>query len=726
MPSDLIAERLRIVTGSMAWTVSAASVIDPNGAVTEPSGSIIRAQDGSVWINTDGGAIWTNVSGLSGSVDSAVKSSYVSLQVGITGSVNSLSGTVNARFLDLTGSLISIVSTTNSSLRAGVTASINALSGTINARFVDVTGSLISSIASTNSSLRAGVTASFLGWPSDLSVAGSITGSSVLLTTPGGSNWYLTNAGNLAIGRVGVGSYSEWNYSTGKFTAVFDAGVIGSFTGSGDVTFGRDVSIVRDLRASGNVYLGNAVGDSHVIYGNVNFNGTPGQTAQILGFYQGSPQWIHLSGVGGIGGIGTSGYIPKWSGQYALGDSSMVDGGPGTQVTVENRFAVQAGGGTALANQLVYLNSTGSATPFAFDNATLEILHGQLPFDTTAAARSSYGIKLSAQASRSLGANDLFNYGLWIDTSTDTGANNYGIYVKRGNVVLGETLGFGGTTVGGPFSAWSDVVLNQYPSAFTTTTIKGFTTIHSGTSVAGSITGSGDVSLGRNLSVTNAISGSGYAVGTTAARLLLGRRTFTADGTYTPTAGTKAILVRMVAGAGGGGGASGGNACGGGGAAGTYFEKFFSSVTSATGSVIVGGGGAAGSTAGGNGATGGDTAFAINTVTYVAKGGLGGAGMTTPPGSSVAMGGQRQAGTSTGDVFFQAIGTNSSFINGSYFYAGTGGSNPLGAGGGPTTSTVNATGQPGTGWGGGGGGGQGAAQAGGSGSQGVVLIDEYG
>src|SRR5690242_11512708 len=121
MPSDLIAERLRIITGSMQYTVSAVNVIDPNGVVNEPSGSIVRSQDGAFWINTDGATAWTNcgpsgLAALSGTVNSGIVS---------------LSGTVNSRFVDLTGSVISSVAETNTSLRAGVTASINLIYTTI-------------------------------------------------------------------------------------------------------------------------------------------------------------------------------------------------------------------------------------------------------------------------------------------------------------------------------------------------------------------------------------------------------------------------------------------------------------------------------------------------------------------------------------------------------------------------------------------------------------------
>jgi hypothetical protein len=74
MPSDLRVEKIRLVTGSMEYTISAVTISNPNGVVTEPSGSIIRSQDGRVWVNQNGGTVWAlaghNVNGIlvSGSI----------------------------------------------------------------------------------------------------------------------------------------------------------------------------------------------------------------------------------------------------------------------------------------------------------------------------------------------------------------------------------------------------------------------------------------------------------------------------------------------------------------------------------------------------------------------------------------------------------------------------------------------------------------------------------
>lgn len=82
MPFDLRAEKYRVVTGSMDSTFSSYALANPNGVITEPSGSILRTQDGRTWVNINGGTVWhpfgptkfdTIISGsLTGTLDAAV------------------------------------------------------------------------------------------------------------------------------------------------------------------------------------------------------------------------------------------------------------------------------------------------------------------------------------------------------------------------------------------------------------------------------------------------------------------------------------------------------------------------------------------------------------------------------------------------------------------------------------------------------------------------------
>lgn len=93
---------------------------------------------------------------------------------------------------------------------------------------------------------------------------------------------------------------------------------------------------------------------------------------------------------------------------------------------------------------------------------------------------------------------------------------------------------------------------------------------------------------------------------------LLAVRVITTTQTYTPTTGTKSVLVECVGGGGGGVGVpsvssgftSGGSGGGGGSYAKSYYTSGFSGVT-----VTVGAGGAGGPSTGGRGADGGTTSF---------------------------------------------------------------------------------------------------------------------
>ncbi len=117
----------------------------------------------------------------------------------------------------------------------------------------------------------------------------------------------------------------------------------------------------------------------------------------------------------------------------------------------------------------------------------------------------------------------------------------------------------------------------------------------------------------------------------TGAGTLVGVKVYTtATYTYTPDAGTNAILVKMVGGGGGGGGgiaatAPGGE--GGGGGAGAYCELYFSGVSFTANyyTGAVGQGGAGGFNTPTAGSAGTATTFIANLTTYTANGGSGGA-----------------------------------------------------------------------------------------------------
>lgn len=217
---------------------------------------------------------------------------------------------------------------------------------------------------------------------------------------------------------------------------------------------------------------------------------------------------------------------------------------------------------------------------------------------------------------------------------------------------------------------------------------------------------------------------------------LLNRHVLTAaSGTYVPTAGTCAIIVRMVgAGAGGGGAvvAAGDFGPAGGGASGVYLENTIITPNTliAGGAFTCGAAGAAGSTAGGTGGTGGDTTIVLNGVTFTAKGGLGGTGVTAATTSIVIPGGLPQTGSSAADVVSGGEpGGYGLGISTTTTPTGGGGNTPWG-GGGPAIQTfgASAAGKPGLGFGSGGSGAfvlGATGVVGGAGAPGAIVIEEY-
>lgn len=212
----------------------------------------------------------------------------------------------------------------------------------------------------------------------------------------------------------------------------------------------------------------------------------------------------------------------------------------------------------------------------------------------------------------------------------------------------------------------------------------------------------------------------------------LGTTVLTAGTTFTTTAKTNKIKIRMVGGGGGGGGAntaavSAGLA--GGGGAGGYAEKTFTVAPSTGYTYAIGTGGAGGvGTTPTNGTAGNDTTFTVGGTTVTAKGGL--AGNATNAGVSPAVtGGSGHSNVSTnGDLnTFGQEGNPGLRFSGTIGCSGSGGSSQFGAGG--RSFNSGSTGQAGAGYGAGGSGGAvtngSAAADGGAGSDGVIIVDEF-
>lgn len=208
---------------------------------------------------------------------------------------------------------------------------------------------------------------------------------------------------------------------------------------------------------------------------------------------------------------------------------------------------------------------------------------------------------------------------------------------------------------------------------------------------------------------------------------LLNVQTFTASGTYTPTAGTARVRVTVVGGGGGGGGVpaspSGRCAVASSGGGGGYAVGLLAQ-GAGTVAVTVGTGGAAGA-AGAAGGNGNASSFG----SVVANGGSGGgAGAANIPptlagGSAGGMGSGgyiNGAGSFSGPGFTLDASSASAGISGASLFAGA-----------VATATVGAS-QPGADGRGAGAGGAGAvgpqntgAQPGGAGAAGIVIVEEY-
>lgn len=213
---------------------------------------------------------------------------------------------------------------------------------------------------------------------------------------------------------------------------------------------------------------------------------------------------------------------------------------------------------------------------------------------------------------------------------------------------------------------------------------------------------------------------------------LLNTQIFNASGTYTPTPGTKSILVRLWGGGGGGGGAAGvaaqaslAQSAG----AGGYSEGFLSGIlNSSSGAVVLGAQGSGGSTAGTDGTDGGASTFALSTLNMSCPGGLHGSGDAATGITVATLTGAAQSGAPTGGYFnYNGGGADpSARLSNLVNFSGTGGA-PFAL---ARSGRGVASGNPGFTGNIGGGGSAGCStgatgRAGGAGGLGLCIIEEY-
>ena len=203
-------------------------------------------------------------------------------------------------------------------------------------------------------------------------------------------------------------------------------------------------------------------------------------------------------------------------------------------------------------------------------------------------------------------------------------------------------------------------------------------------------------------------------------------QTFTASGTYTPTAGMAYCISECVGGGAGGGGTadSSGNSHGGGGGAGGYSRKISTAADiGASQTVTIGAGGSGGATGANSGSGGGDTSVGA---ICIAKGGSGGAGAAANSQAQGGLGGVLGTGDFTAVGGVGGVGSGGT-ITTAIMQSGGGGRSFYGGGTLETQYTVAAT--DAVAYGDGGSGAESrvsnGADSGGDGFAGVVFITEF-
>lgn len=242
------------------------------------------------------------------------------------------------------------------------------------------------------------------------------------------------------------------------------------------------------------------------------------------------------------------------------------------------------------------------------------------------------------------------------------------------------------------------------------------------------------LTAGSGINITNGDGIAGNPTISSTVFITVAQQVFTANGTYTPTAGMQYCIIECVGGGGGGGGVAAtgvtDGAAAGAGGSGEYAEGVFDAATiGVSQAVTIGAAGAAGAAGNNAGGSGGNTSVGALISAFGAAGGSGGAASST---AAVADGGNGGTGGAGGSVRFagQKGGWGQTFAGGvvDITMVLAGGSGRFGSGG-QTTIVTSSAGAAATGFGAGGGGAINGntqvARAGGAGTAGYVVVTEF-
>lgn len=578
-------------------------------------------------------------------------------------------------------------------------------------------------------------------------------------------------AGDTAAAVINIqsGTLSSGVYGTNvsPFVTWFTGALVGSSGfggGISSVNSGTNIT-VNTVGTVATVNLNDIVSLTHAddgsTQGQLQFNGTRfaynyGLRNTFVGEGSGNTTLDVNNGFSNTGvGYGALASINTGNGNTAIGGQTLANISSGNNATAIGQGAAFVT--TNLQNsEVIGVNALGSynyASPFTEHNMVV-IGTSACIFTTTAARDVWIGSRAGFQVQTSdfyntcvgyqvsyqpttigtlnviMGANSLFSNTIYGDSNVVIGAN-----AGESNGTVGDSNIIIGAGSGTQLSASNsnNIEIGTVGNVADSGAIRVGT---SGTHTSCYVQGIASVAVSNTEMVTiDTTTGQlGSAVITAGAINTVNIQTFTADGTYTPTAGMQHCIIEVLGGGGGGGGVAAPNVgeqcAAGGGGAGGYSRIVVSAATiGVSQGVVVGAGGSGGATGANTGTTGSSSSVGA---LISATGGAGGVGCASAIQSSIS-GGLGGVG-STGD--FNSNGATGG-LGFSFLIAGVANTNISGkgadslyGGGGLSISDVSGgtAGSNATNYGSGGSGAGSAATngaAGGNGSAGVVIITEF-